>query len=175
MTVVLDGAVIAAPAFNRERTVSVSIPKSGRLFLGYFNDYYLADVRVATLRDVDFIAPTCDGFESVVVPKETGGAWNEVAHVATLVQAVPMTLTPCAAGTLSMRAIGREGQSAFPELQFQQAGKALTTLTTSAEFQKVSLEVGAAPLTITLTNPYGETLADRNLNVRRLEFIPRRP
>ncbi|QLG11521.1 hypothetical protein HLB42_12580 [Deinococcus sp. D7000] len=175
LTVVLDGTVFAAPAFNGERTVELPVPRSGHLLLGYFNDYYLADVRVATLRDVAFTAPTCEGFRSVVVPKETGGVWNDVAHVATLVRAVPMTLTPCAAGTLSMRVIGREGQSAFPELQFQQAGKTLKTFSTSAEFQKMSLAVGAAPLAITLTNPYGETLADRNLNVRRLEFIPRRP
>ena len=172
LTVVLGTSVLATPRFDRQRRVSMAIPGPGRVILGYFNDYYLADVRVATLRDVALVSPTCKGFKSVNVPVESAGIWYPEAHVASLVHSPPMTLLPCAAGRLTLRALGREGNGAFPLLVFRQGGQVIKTQPTDLTWQELSLEVTAAPLTIAVGNPYGKTLADRNLNVSQISFTP---
>ncbi|MDV6375397.1 hypothetical protein [Deinococcus arenicola] len=172
MTVVLDTTVLAAPYFTRERTVSLKIPHAGRIYLGFFNDYYLADVRVATLRDIKLTAPACQGFKSVNVPIESAGIWYPAAQAASLVRDIPMTLIPCAAGELTMRVQGREGNGAFPILTFKQGGQAIETLQTDANFKSVRLSLSPETATVTVSNAYGVTLANRNLNVRRLEFVP---
>lgn len=172
LTVVLDATVLAAPRFNKERMVSITVPHAGRIYLGFFNDYYLADVRVATLRDIKFIAPECQGFNSINVPTESAGSWYPEARTAYLVRDPPMTLTPCAAGELTMQVQGREGNGAFPILTFKQDGQIIKTLQTTVEFQMVRLPLKADLATITVGNAYGVTLANRNLNVRRLEFVP---
>ncbi|CAM3515789.1 hypothetical protein [Deinococcus frigens] len=172
LTVVLDATVLASPRFNQERTASVNVPHAGRIYLGFFNDYYLADVRVATLRDIKLTAPDCNGFKSVNVPKESAGNWYPEASAATLVRDMPMTLIPCAAGKLTMRVQGREGNGAFPILTFKQGRKVVKVLQTTSNFQQVRLPLKADLATITVSNAYNETLANRNLNVRRLEFVP---
>ena len=154
-----------------EKTYSVRIPEAGRLTLGYFNDYYLADVRVATLEKFKFSGSGCKAVQ-VDVPAATGGTWRPDYNSASLVSDVPMSLTPCAAGELEVQVVGREGNGAFPVLSFQQGDKVLQTLTTTQKRQRVKLTLSASPLTITLTNPYGRTVADRNLNLRSLEFTP---
>jgi hypothetical protein len=170
LTVALDSAVIATPSFDRERTVELRIPRPGRVYLAYFNDYHLADVRVASLRFFRLVTPSCRGFKSVVVPKENGGAWYPAANAATLVRDVPMTLVLCSAGTLSLEVKGREGNRSFPRISIEQGGRILKTLPTTLDWQTVRLESTAAPLTITLSNPYGRTLADRNLDVQQILF-----
>ncbi|CAM3709354.1 hypothetical protein [Deinococcus frigens] len=172
LTVALDSTVLAAPGFSGPRTSTLRVPAAGRLYLAYLNDYYLADVRVANLRNITLSALTCQGFKRVDMPKAGGGVWTPQASAATLIGAVPMTLTPCAAGTLSLAVRGREAQGAFPVLVFQQGGRILETLSSTLDKQDLRLDLSATPLTITLTNPYRETLADRNLNVRRLVFRP---
>ncbi|WP_339093875.1 hypothetical protein WDJ50_07680 [Deinococcus sp. VB142] len=157
-----------------EKTYSVRIPEAGRLTLGYFNDYYLADVRVATLEKFKFLGTGCQAVQ-VNVPEATGGDWNQEYKIANLVTSVPMTVTPCAAGELELQVVGREGNGAFPVLSFKQGDKVLQTLTTTQKRQRVKLTLSASPLTITLTNPYGRTVADRNLNLRNLEFTPAAP
>lgn len=84
-----------------------------------------------------------------------------------------MTLIPCDAGELTMQVQGREGNGVFPVLTFKQGGKIIQTLQTDANFASVRLSLSAETASITVSNAYGVTLADRNLNVRRLAFISR--
>ncbi|MFC3834200.1 hypothetical protein [Deinococcus rufus] len=172
LTVVLDQEFLAAPAFERSTTVSVRVERPGRLLLGFFNDYYLADVRVATLRDITFTGAGCSDLTDVDVPFESAGQWFPEARVATLVRAQPMTVVPCGPGRLTMTVQGREGNHAFPVLEVRQGATHLTTIRTSLQWQPVELNLTGAPATITVTNPYGKTLANRNLTVQRLEFVP---
>ena len=172
LTIFLDGKLLEDMAVGKQRRqTQVDIPHGGRLLLAYFNDYYLADVRVATLEKVSFSGAGCVNF-TVDVPIETGGDWVEQSKTATLVAKVPMTLVPCQAGKLSFQVIGRKGDGAFPVLKVEQAGQVLAALTTSDTRQRVALNVQRAPVHITLTNPYGKTLADRNFSLEGLSFTP---
>ena len=172
LTMVLNNEVIAAPRFDRERTVQVKVPAAGRLLLGYFNDYYEADVRVATLRGFKLRGADCQGFTSITVPREAGGTWSAQTLYATLVRAVPMTVVPCGHGTLSVILVGRPGNAAYPEVTVSQGDRTLAHVRTSAQPQPLSVDVQAEPLTITVTNPYFKTIGDRNLLVSGLTFSP---
>ena len=172
LTVVLNSEIIATPRFDRERTAQVRVPAAGRLILGYFNDYYEADVRVATLRGFKLKGTDCEGFTSITVPREAGGTWSAQTLYATLVRAVPMTVVPCGHGTLSVVLVGRPGNGAYPEVTVSQGGRTLARVRTAAHPQSLSVDVQAQPLTITVTNPYFKTIGDRNLLVSGLTFSP---
>lgn len=169
----LNGQVLDTRPFDQERTWKLSVPAAGRLILGYFNDYYLADVRVATLSRFRVSGPTCQAVPQITVPPATGGKWYPAADVATLVNEPALTALPCGPGQLTLTLVGREGNGAFPQLSIVQAGKVLAQPVSRALPQTVSLKVGASPIEMTLINPYGKTLADRNLIVTRLMFSPR--
>jgi len=168
----LDSQVLDTQPFTQERTWKLNAPAAGRLILGYFNDYYLADVRVATLSHFEVKSSTCVGVPQMNVPPATGGKWYPAANVATLVHEPALTAVPCGPGQFTFTLIGREGNNAFPQLSIVQAGKVLAQPISRAQPQTISLKVGAAPVEITLINPYGKTMADRNLIVTRLVFSP---
>lgn len=175
LTVFQNDAVVGVYGFKTKGTIEVKVTRSGSLSLGYFNDYYSSDARVATFREFKFTGSNCVNLKSVTVPKESGGQWDAETGAASLVFAVPMTLVPCGQGRLSMLVIGRDGKKVFPELTFEQNGEVIQTLTTSPDWQLVQLDLKAEPLIVTLKNPYFATLADRNLNVQRIEFVPSPP
>ena len=168
----LNGQVLGSQPFEQERSWKLRVPASGRLILGYFNDYYLADVRVATLSRFQVSGPICRAVPRIDVPLATGGKWSPAANVATLVSGPALTAVPCGPGQLTFTLVGREGHSAFPQLSIVQGGKLLAQPISRAQPQTVSLKVAAAPIEVTLINPYGKTLADRNLIVTRLGFSP---
>lgn len=169
LTVYLNAELLAVLPFNQQQTIPVKVPRPGRIILGFFNDYYLADVRVASLDQIKLDTPGCKDFD-VEVPPESAGNWYPQPHIATLVRDPPMILKPCAAGELSMRLRGREGNGAFPNLVFRQGGRTIKTAKTGEDWQPVSLKITSAPLTVSVSNPYGKTLANRNLKVENLSF-----
>lgn len=175
LQIALNSRVLANESFGSRRTVQLRVPEAGRLTLAYFNDYYRSDARVATLENFRMTGRGCRTVEAVNVPPETGGAWAASTQTATLVFGVPMTLVPCAPGELAVRVLGRAGNDVFPRLSFEQGGRTLLELETRETRQAVRLKVTSGPVTITLTNPYFKQLADRNLNVRRLDFRPDPP
>ena len=175
LTVLRDNAVLHVAAFDAKKTIEVYIPRSGSVYLAYFNDYYVSDARVATFREFKFTGSNCETLKSVTVPRESGGWWDQETGAASLVFAVPMTVVPCGPGRLSVLIIGRAGKKIFPELTFEQGGKVIRQVATSSSWQLVQLMLGPGPLTITLKNPYFAALADRNLNVQSIEFTPGPP
>lgn len=71
MQIALNSKVLAAQTIDQSQNINVHVSKKGRLTPGYFNDHYLADVRVATLRNPVFSGSPCK-ILNVLVPKETG-------------------------------------------------------------------------------------------------------
>lgn len=175
LDVALNSKMLTRESFDRQRTVRLRVPEAGRLTLGYFNDYYRSDARVATLENFSMKGDTCRTLQAVDVPPETGGDWSPSTATATLVAAVPMTVIPCGSGELTLRVVGRAGGKVFPVLKFQQGGRTLLQIPTRETRKAVLLKVTPEPLTVTLINPYFKQLADRNLHIRRLEFRPESP
>lgn len=175
LQVALNSRTLLSEDFRERRTLRLRLPEAGRLTLSYLNDYYRSEARVATLENFRVQGAACRGVRAVDVPPATGGAWRPDLNLATLVSEVPMTLTPCGPGELTLRTVGRAGGGAFPRLTFTQEGRTLLEVETGPSRRSVRLAVTGAPVRITLTNPYFRQLADRNLNVRRLEFLPDAP
>lgn len=167
----LNSEVVFDQPFDAARTVRVRIPQAGRITVGYFNDYYRAEARVAQLTRWQFAGRACTSFK-IDVPPETGGGWQPELNAASLVWNVPMTLTPCSAGQLSLRLSGRAGDGIFPLIVVKQQGAEIGRVRTSAAAQNVSFTVSAAPVSLNLANPYFKELADRNVMVPELTFTP---
>lgn len=106
LMIALNDKVISMQFFDQKRTLKLYIPSAGHLILGYFNDYYQADVRVATLYRFRFSGPTCQAIPQIYVPPTTGGKWNPAVNVATIVNSVAMTAVPCGAGVLNFKLVG---------------------------------------------------------------------
>ncbi|WP_146202785.1 hypothetical protein [Deinococcus irradiatisoli] len=174
LVVALNDKVLGTQSFDQERTWKLSIPTAGRLILGYLNDFYLADVRVATLSHFRVAGPICEAVPQINVPAASGGRWNPTANVATLLHPPALKVIPCGPGKLTFSLLGREGNSIFPQLSIMQEGKVLSQPFSAAQPEIINLNVSAAPLSITVLNPYGKTLADRNLIVTQLSFLPYR-
>ena len=171
LQIALNSEVLSTQTFGPRRSVNVQVPNRGKLTLGYFNDYYRSDARIATLEAIQYSDLSCGNLK-INVPKETGGQWIPEAKTASLVFSVPMTITPCSDGQLSLKVVGRAGAGEFPLIEFRQNKKILAKITTGINRQAVLLNVLAMPITITLVNPYFKQIADRNLNLLRVQFIP---
>jgi hypothetical protein len=171
LQVSLETALLLQESFEELRTVRVRVPSSGRLVLGYFNDYYRSEARVATLESLEVLGTDCKDFE-VEVPEATGGEWNKAARTASLVSSVPMTIRPCSAGVFSVRVVGRAGLNVFPNLTFRQNNIIIKSIQLSAQRQNIVVQVTDAPISVMLANPYFKQIADRNLNIRALVFTP---
>jgi hypothetical protein len=171
LQVALNSETLASEAFDKRRSLKIRVPRPGHLTLGYFNDFSKSDARVATLENLSFSGKDCENLE-VDVPKATGGQWTSSTRTASLVSSVPMTVTPCSPGTVSLRVVGREGMKIFPLLEFRQQGKLLLSFPTGINRKAIQLTITAAPLTITLTNPYFKQLADRNLFLLSVRYYP---
>lgn len=171
LQVALNAETIASEAFDKRRSLKIRIPHPGRLTLGYFNDFYRSDARVATLENMTFFGSSCGNLD-VSVPRATGGQWMPDTKTASLVSSVPMTVIPCSAGLLSLRVVGTAGMNIFPLLEFRQQGKLLLSVQTKTNRKALQLKITARPLNITLTNPYFKQLADRNLQLFSVKYYP---
>lgn len=171
LNVAVDSNTLSAEQFSERRTIQIRVPQAGQLSLAYLNDFYRSDARVGTLENIRFSGRHCRTFTATVPPK-TGGGWYPIGNVATLVSDVPMTLTPCSAGTFRIRVVGRAGNQVFPTLVFSQNGVLLRRVQTQTNRQDIALTVGVEPVTVTLINPFFRELDDRNLYIRRLSFSP---
>lgn len=172
LTVGLDEASLGEWAITQPRELRIRIPKAGRLTLGYFNDYYRSEVRMVTYEQFKLDAP-CQTL-GVEAPPETGGGYDAVNNRAWATAAVPITLKPCAAGSLSFRLLGTSAAGTAPRVEVTQNGESLRQLTAGSR-QLVQVPVGAGEVSLKLLNPYFKELADRNLLVRSVTFRPTAP
>lgn len=174
LTVSLDHTQLRSAPVHGDVEWSVQIPAAGFLTLGYFNDFYRAEVRLATLKGFTFTAPDCPE-PAVMVPAATGGQFFVPQREVSLSAAVPMTVTLCAPGTLTLRLLGQSGQGEYPVVRFEQDGQTLKNVTTRRTLQALSINAQAGPLTIRMLNPYFRELANRDLTVEQLTFTPKTP
>ncbi|GGK25229.1 hypothetical protein GCM10008955_18620 [Deinococcus malanensis] len=173
LEVALNSRVIWEGEFTQRREVSIPVPSAGHLTLGYFNDYYRSEYRSALLQELKFEAPVCRTFQ-VSVPEDAGGVWDPGSRSVGWLFAPPITLKPCGAGTLSLRASGQAGGEAFATLAFTQGGHELLRARLGGQPRNLTLDVGATPVQVRIVNPYFKELGDRNLYLRTLKFVPER-
>lgn len=174
LTVSLDHTQLRRAPVHGDDTWTVQVPAGGFLTLGYFNDFYRAEVRLATLQGFRFTAPGCPE-PAVTVPAATGGQFFAPQREVSLSAAVPMTVTLCAPGTLTLQVLGQSGRGEYPVVRFEQAGQTLKNVTTRRTRQALSIPAQAGPLTIRMLNPYFRELANRDLTVDQLSYTPTPP
>lgn len=172
LEVSLNNRVLGSFPFAGSRTVRLALPEGGRVSLGYFNDFYKADVRIAVLGEVALAAPQCGGRFDVEVGENSAGSWFPQDAVAYLVSDPGSVLTPCGSGVLSAAVWGKPGAGAYPRVEFVQQGRVVATIPTSARRKTVSVEVTGDPLTLRIQNPYAKLLGDRNLYITGWRFLP---
>ncbi|GAA5441461.1 hypothetical protein Dcae01_02998 [Deinococcus caeni] len=173
LQVALNSQLIWKGEFSRLSTVEIPIPRKGHLTVGYFNDFYSSDYRNAFLERVRFQSATCQTF-AVNVPADAGGGWNAQTQSLGWLFATPITLKTCSAGSLIFNASGRKGGKAFATLEVKQDGREIRRIQLSDQPQEVEIAVTAQPLEIRIANPYFQEIGDRNLTLRKIQFVPAR-
>lgn len=173
LEVALNSRVIWSGEFSRRREVQIPVPAAGHLTLGYFNDFYRSEYREALLSRLSFQSASCARV-AVEVPPEAGGGWNSATQSGAWIFGTPVVMTPCGAGELRLRLVGRRAGGASPAVRFRQAGQTLRDVQLSGQPQDVTLQLSDAPLEVQILNPYFKELGDRNLALPELEFIPGR-
>ena len=172
LIVTLDNQVVRSEPVGRLRTLRVRVPSAGHLRLAYLNDFYRADVRIADFQKFSLEGTTCPAPGVKVTAPGPGAVWNADTGLATLTWAGPLKLRPCGEGVLHLQLRGRSAHGTFPALRVEQAGRPEQALIATDGWSRVSLPVGAGEISIQMTNPLNQTLADRNLNLRSIEFVP---
>lgn len=76
--------------------------------------------------------------------------------------------------SLIFNASGREGGKAFATLEVKQDGREIRRIQLSDQPQQVEIAVTAQPLEIRIANPYFQEIGDRNLTLRKIQFVPAR-
>lgn len=172
LEVSLNGRVLGNFPFAGSRTVRLTLPEGGGVYLGYFNDFYEADVRIAVLEEMALAAPQCGDRFDVKVGENSAGSWLLQDATAYLVSDPGSVLTPCGSGVLTVAVWGKPGAKVYPTVEFVQQGRVVATVPTSARRKKVNIEVTGDPLTLRVQNPYAKLLGDRNLYVTGWRFFP---
>lgn len=155
LTVSLGARPLAAFAVGEAAgEYRVNVPEAGLLSVGYPNDFYDSRYRYVTLQNL-----SCAG---------------EALPNATLIRE-PVVLV-CAGELALTAAPGEHGEGVPqepPRLRLSDGNTVLAEWELRGEDR---LRVAAAPGTVTaeILNPYSEQLADRNLIVERLAFVPAR-
>lgn len=171
LDVSLNGRVIASEQFGSRRTVQIRVPQTGVLTLAYVNDLFLADVRLATLAQPRISGGRCTRINEVRTPLESAAGWDSASQSGTVLRgSPPMVMVPCGAGVLSVAIKGQAAAGEFPTLVFRQGGEVLRRVQTGKTFTRTQMLVGAGPIEVTVDNPYAALRADRNLNLRMVEF-----
>jgi hypothetical protein len=152
---------------GRSQEFSVVIPEAGHLTLGYFNDYFKADVRVAIIRRVT--ATGCATPPRLELLGTSGGTVDTALSLATLYSTRIIRINSCPTGRVGLRLEGRAGGGAFPVVRFKSGGKNVLQVQTADSEQKVTSPVTGS-LDMELLNPYAKLIGDRNLNIRRVGF-----
>ena len=166
-----DGIVKTLSLGAEQETTDVQIPHAGQIYLGYLNDFYRSDARIATLYSLSLVGASCGGL-TPAPPSVPSLTWTPETEATELLGSPPLVIVPCGSGTFSMQVVGRQGGGVFPALEIMQAGRTLLQMEAGARVSNVRLTVGPEPLTVVVTNPYFETLANRDLHLARLIFIP---
>jgi hypothetical protein len=170
LTILEDDKIIRTVDFDRVKIVRVNVKSESRISLAYLNDYYAADVRVANFERFKFTGIDCNNI-SVDYPFASGGTVDTNLNLASLYSNEPLIVNPCSSGILEARVSGRKGFGEFPHVTMIQDGKQLLFLKTSMQKTTISLKVSPRPIMIKLINPYGKTLADRNLQILKLKWF----
>lgn len=155
---------------GKRQTIRVEVPASGKVTLGYFNDYYRSEARIAFYENFRFSGTTCDTMEITAEPA-TGGAYDKAGNFATATSSVPIIIKPCDRGVLSFLVLGRSAHNAYPSIKLEQSGKSLSVLKTTGLRRAVQVEVEAQPLRLSVINPYFRELEDRSLTIHSVEFL----
>lgn len=167
----LNNESLGQRTIRQRETFRVPLREAGKVTLGYFNDYYLSEARVITYEKFKFSGNSCSSLEVTASP-ETGGSYNPATNSANATWRVPIIVKPCSNGILNFLVIGRPADNIYPILKLSQSGQADRIIQTSNLRQAVQVRVSNAPLTLTLTNPYFKELADRNLILHSVQFVP---
>ncbi|WP_147364063.1 hypothetical protein [Deinococcus cavernae] len=175
LTVAMNEGVLAVLDFGERRTVEVTVPSAGRVYLGYFNDYYLTESRAVFLRELSLMGKGCSSFEQVKLRSGQGTQYTAPTGTALFSGGEPLTFTPCRSGTLRTLILGRVARGVPPAFEIRQGNQILYRGNVSKRWTELKLDIRQTPLTFTLLNPYWKTLGDRNLIVRDLQFRVTRP
>ena len=170
LSISLNSENLLSEEFSNKKTLTINIPSGGNLRLGYFNDYYEADVRVAFLRSISLLNSKCGGRYNVSVPEGNGGDWKPDVQTITIVKSSSIFLTPCGKGDLFFETEGIKGKKEFAIIEIRQSSSLLKQIKLSSSLKSFFLKISDKPIEITLTNPYGKTLADRNLFLDSVVF-----
>ncbi|MFW8628244.1 hypothetical protein [Deinococcus sp. ME38] len=173
LQIALDSRLIWKGAFRQVSTVMIPIKSKGHLTIGYFNDFYSSDYRSAFMEGVRLQSEECQSF-TVDTPVGTDGSWNVEKRTLGWLSPTPITLHPCGDGKLMFSISGREGGKDFATIDISQGGKSLRKIRLSQQPQEVVISITAQPLKIRIVNPYFKELGDRNLILRKVQFIPER-
>ena len=152
-------------------TVNVNVPKAGRIYLAYLNDYYQSEARVVWLEDLQLRGAGCSKLD-VQVPGASGGLYQPAARAVYFLTAVPVTLRGCTSGTVSFKLRGQAAQGEFPVLKVSAAGLPDRLMRTQQEREYIELPLHAETLQLSVVNPYFKEVADRNLIIHSIRFEP---
>ena len=173
LNILLNSENLRSEEFLGKKTLTIDVPTAGNIRLGYFNDFYKADVRIAFLRSVSLINSKCGGQYSIDIPENNGGDWKPDIQTITIVKSSTIHLTPCSRGELHFRLEGVKGNNEFPIIKIIQAFTLKKRIQTSDQIKDISLKISGEPIEIILTNPYAKTLEDRNLYIESVVFLPK--
>lgn len=170
LQVSLNSVPLKTVSVGKTQEFSIIIPQAGHVTVGYFNDYYRADVRIAFMRRISVSG--CPTTPRVTLRGTSGGTVDSALGAATLYSTNIIHIEPCSTGTIALRLSGRAGGGVFPLVRLMQAGKEVARVHTGADEQKV-VAPNSGPLDVELLNPYATAVDDRNVNVQMITFLPR--
>lgn len=148
---------------TRPQAIAVQVPRAGRVYLSYLNDYIKQEGRTAYLTHLRLVGP-CTGLSGAVSssPDRPAKPFTD----AFLSAANAITLRPCGSGELRFHASATEANGAFAVLNLPGATPDKVPLRAEGDY-RVTLN---GETRITISNPYYRLIENRNLILEDIQI-----
>lgn len=175
LSINLNGQKLTTFKINKTDNLRFKVHGEGLLTLGYDNDIFKVDLRMATFRNFR-IAGVCDSNYRIDTPKESASSWDKLNNSWIVLKSYPaVVLFPCGEGKMQVSAFGQSGKGVFPEIEIKQNKSTLGVYQLKEEETRIEINVDKSPIYIRLNNPFAELLENRDLIINNINFSYEKP
>lgn len=155
---------------GQETVLRFEIAEKSEVLLGFLNDISKADNRSILITLRSFAGEKCNTY-SVRTSDKSGNTYLSPSKRIGMSDGLPVILSPCSSGLLRMTVSGLGAAGQMPVLVMSQNNHILYESYVSKFQKNISVNIEGSALFFILKNPHISPAYDRNLYIKKIEFI----
>ncbi|WP_144012030.1 hypothetical protein [Deinococcus sp. LM3] len=171
----LNGQKFRSFKIYGNKNIKFEVPSRGLLTLGYYNDIFKVDLRMATFRNFRIVR-TCSSDYKIETPLGSLANWDRVNDAWTVIKKSPaVILFPCGEGMMQLSAYGQSAANIFPKIELRQNDSLIGAFQLGEKETHIKISVDKSPIYISLVNPFARLLDNRDIRINSIYFESKVP